>query len=72
MIRVGMYTGNVYSQEDYDNHRIKECCVVASPSLPASRSLEEAKAKASYKRILNCGTCQQCEASQELTFAVKT
>ena len=72
MIRVGMYTGNVYSQDDYDNDRIKECCIVANPSLPASRSLEEAKAKASYKKILNCGTCHQCEASQEIELAVKT
>lgn len=63
MIRVGIYTGHVYSQEDYDQQKIKECCVVASPSLPKSRSIEDAKEKASYKKILNCSGCHQCEAS---------
>jgi hypothetical protein len=64
MIRVGFYTGNVYSQEDYNNHIIKECCIVANPCMTMERSIKDAKEKAEYKKILNCGTCHQCEASK--------
>jgi len=64
MIRVGFYTGNTYSQEDYDNHTIKECCIAVSPSSDSNESLNLAKDEALYKRITQCGSCHQCEASK--------
>lgn len=66
MIRVGLYTGKVYSQEDYDDHKIKECCIVASPSLPKTRSIDEAQKKAAWKKIVNCYDCESpCEERQK-------
>ena len=65
MIRIGIYTGKTYSQEDYNNHSIKECCVVASPTVTAIQSIEDAKQKAAFKKILSCENCWGCEESQK-------
>lgn len=64
MIRVGFYTGKVYSQEDYDNRRIKECCIVANPCLKTEESIKKAKEDANYKKLMNCFECRQCEEAK--------
>lgn len=32
MKRLGLFTGKVYTQEDFDNHNIHECCLCITDS----------------------------------------
>ena len=59
MMRVGIYTGNLYSQEDYEKGRINECAIVVSPS-DGKDGIEKTKTIAQLKRITNCSQCHGC------------
>lgn len=65
MKRVGIFSGTVYTQEDYDNDRIKECCICVSPS--ASNQEEAIKREKEYaqtQKVMNCARCMSCEKSR--------
>lgn len=65
MKRVGIFSGKVYSQEDYDNDLIKECAVCVSPSASdQDEALAETIEYASCQRLRNCFTCFGCEAAK--------
>lgn len=65
MLRVGFYSGKVYSQHEYDNGDIWECCTIVSPSLPEDEAIKQAKEFAACQKAKSCGDCKACKASRE-------
>lgn len=62
MQRVGIFTGNLYNDED----DIHECAIVVSPSASDSdAAVKDAKDYALYKRIINCKSCKNCPEAQK-------
>lgn len=59
MERVGIYTGNVYSEEDYKNDKCHECCIIVNKN-----GLESTKAYAKAQHSKYCDSCRSCEASR--------
>ena len=65
MLRVGIYSGKLYSQEDYDNDRIHECAIAVSPSAEnQEEAIRSTSELASLKRISKCVVCMGCPESQ--------
>ena len=65
MKRVGIYTGKIYSDEDYNSDVIKECAICVDPALPENESIEQTKTRAQLRRVMMaCGKdCTDCEES---------
>ena len=56
MLRQGMYTGKIYTEGDFQEFRIKECCV-----LILDENNTEEKNKARYEKIhKKCIDCRGC------------
>lgn len=57
MRRIGLFSGNMYSSEDFDNDRIKECAV----QIPSKMSKEEIDVlyKDKHKRCKGCYGCPE-------------
>jgi len=66
MYRIGMFTGNVYSQEDYDKDKIRECCICMSPSLKYDEAYRQAKEYQEAKNITECMKCYGCEEAKRI------
>lgn len=66
MKRVGICSGKVYSEDDYNNHNIKECAICVTPSLPEEDGIRNAKERALLRRTsMACGVeCFECEEAQ--------
>lgn len=65
MKRVGIFSGTVYSQEDYDNDRIKECCICVSPSASDQEAaIEREKEYAQTQKAMNCSRCMACQVAR--------
>lgn len=63
MKRVGIFTGKVYSQEDYDVHRIHECCICVDPAYEEEEGIRRAKERQMVRKLLVCAECNECEES---------
>lgn len=68
MERIGIFTGNLYTQEDYDNHRIHECCICLSPSLEHEDAYQNAKERQQTSKITRCTGCFECEESRKYNY----
>ena len=66
MKRVGICSGKVYSEDDYNNHNIKECAICVTPSLPEEDGIRNAKERAQLRRTaMACvKECVECEEAQ--------
>ena len=64
MLRVGFYSGKVYSQKDYDSGDIWECCTVVSPTLPEDEAIKQAKEFALCQKTKHCEDCKACKISK--------
>lgn len=67
MLRVGFFTGKLYSQEDFDKDRIKECAVVVRPFENGDdlEKIQEAKVFAQVHKIAYCNDCKSCEEARK-------
>lgn len=65
MNRIGIITGRLYSQEDYDSDRINECAYAIGPTELSEKGLDEAINIAKIQRLLVCPGCRDCEESQK-------
>lgn len=70
MQRVGIYSGTVYSQEDYNEGCILECALVVSPTQDADKALKDAQERATCKRI-KCQDCFGCDMAIDETKKIR-
>lgn len=63
MYRVGIYSGKVYSQTDFDNDKIKECAIVCHSEQEAMETTSSPKFRISHQK---CEGCNQCPESNKL------
>lgn len=67
MKRVGIFTGKVYSDEDYNNKDIHECAICIDPALPENEGIEKAKERQVIEKLMVCNGCSECEESRKET-----
>ena len=61
-LRLGCFTGKIYTQEDFDLHKIEECALLIDPS----KANDDNFIKTTYARIhKNCETCVGCPESMK-------
>ena len=59
MKRIGLYSGRIYSREDFENDRIKECAI----QIPSKMSKEEIE-KLHKEKHKDCRGCYGCPESR--------
>lgn len=59
MYRVGIYSGRVYSQTDFDNGKIKECAIVYHSKSEARTATKTPRYAAAHQRCVGCAQCQE-------------
>lgn len=57
MRRIGIYTGKIYSEEDFRNNKINECAMCIDPALDNDSSIEEVKTRQRIRKLMNCSYC---------------
>ena len=67
MLRQGMYTGKIYTEEDFQEFRIKECCVL----ILEENNTEEKNKKRHEKIHMKCLSCNGCPEAKAVTGQVK-
>lgn len=63
MYRVGIYSGRVYSQTDFDNGKIKECAIVYHSKSEARSATKTSRFRNSHQK---CEGCHNCPESNKL------
>lgn len=58
MRRIGIYTGKIYSEEDFHNNNINECAMCIDPALDNDASIEEVKTRQRIRKLMNCSDCR--------------
>lgn len=67
MYRIGMFTGNLYTQDDYDKNQIQECTICLSPTMKYDEAYKQAKELQEGCNITKCMDCYGCyEAKRNL------
>lgn len=61
MKRLGLYSGRIYTQEDVDNYRIRECCLVLRD---VEAENEQYVTEQYIKRHVDCSGCSGCPESR--------
>lgn len=65
MKRIGVFTGTIYSEEDYNNNIIKECIICIDPALPLEEGIEKARERQRIRKIMTCPDCKDCLESMK-------
>ena len=63
MKRIGIFSGKIYSQEDYDNDDIHECCLVLTSE--EEKYTEDQMTELHIKLMQKCDGCYGCPASRK-------
>lgn len=61
MQRVGFYTGNVYTEEDYKNNRIRECAQVISDKDASNEDYVNVVKQVLKDRCTGCCGCEEAQ-----------
>lgn len=62
MKRLGKFTGEIYTEEDYKSHKIHECCLLITDE----QSKDKVFIKNTYERLhKDCGSCLGCPTSRK-------
>lgn len=59
MYRVGIYSGRVYSQSDYDNNKIHECCISYASRSEARTATKTPRYAAAHQQCVGCSQCPE-------------
>jgi len=61
MKRLGKFTGKIYSDEDFSNHKIHECATLISDEEASDEKFIE---EHHLRDLLDCMKCFNCPAAQ--------
>jgi len=59
MYRVGVYTGRVYTQTDFENNKIRECALVYASRKEARCATKSPRYAAAHQKCVGCAQCQE-------------
>lgn len=63
MYRLGKFTGKIYTEEDFNTHKINECCLL----ITEDQSKNEQFIKDTYDRLYKeCDGCKGCPESRKV------
>ena len=64
MKRLGLFTGKIYTQEDFDNDKIHECCVCLTDSEAADTEyVVDKHITYHHERCINCYGCPESQST---------
>lgn len=65
MKRLGHFTGKIYTEEDFKQHNIHECCVMITDEQSADNKF----VKDTFTRMhIDCLGCIECQESRKVVF----
>lgn len=59
MYRVGVYTGRVYTQTDFENNKIRECALVYASRKEARCATKSPRYAAAHQKCVGCSNCPE-------------
>ena len=69
MKRIGFYSGNIYTEEDYKSDKIKECCTMITDEQSNDNEFCKTIKETTNK---NCKGCDGCPLSQRDKYEEET